>query len=162
MVRMNADQSQPPMATPRVAAGVIILDQQSLLLVRPTYKKYWDIPGGYVEPGESPEAACRREIHEELGIEAGELQFAAVDWAPNESEGDKLLFLFSGQDLHGLDATALNFPDRELSEARYVGIDQLGEYTIPRLVRRLTEAANAVAAGLAPLYLEHGTAAQPR
>lgn len=57
------------MARPRVAAGALFLDAAGrVLLVRPTYKRHWDITGGYVGPGESPRAACIREIHEELGI----------------------------------------------------------------------------------------------
>ena len=57
-------------ATPRVAAGALFFDDQGrVLLVHPTYKDTWDIPGGYVERGESPAAACRRELKEELGID---------------------------------------------------------------------------------------------
>ncbi|HJV91729.1 MAG TPA: (deoxy)nucleoside triphosphate pyrophosphohydrolase [Holophagaceae bacterium] len=34
----------------------------------------WEFPGGKVEPGEAPEAACRRELQEELALGVAELQ----------------------------------------------------------------------------------------
>ncbi|WP_435863016.1 NUDIX domain-containing protein [Streptomyces massasporeus] len=43
-------------------------------MVVPTYKDYWDIPGGYVETGESPLQAASREVREEIGITS------AVSW----------------------------------------------------------------------------------
>jgi 8-oxo-dGTP diphosphatase len=64
--------------------------------LRTKYKDYWDIPGGYVEPGESPHDAARREVREELGIDVPVGRMLAVDWAPSDKEGDKLLFLFEG------------------------------------------------------------------
>lgn len=145
-------------ATPRVAAGVVIVRDHSVLMVRPTYKEFWDIPGGYVEPGESPEAACKREIKEELDLSANTLQLAAIDWAPNEKEGDKLLFLFLAPHLTDIDPASLRFPDQELTEARFIDLDELAQFTIPRLVRRLTTTAAAVESGQFPVYLEHGDA----
>ena len=57
-----------------VVAGVIRDPRGRILLARRTEGRdlagLWEFPGGKVEPGESPEAALRRELHEELGIRA--------------------------------------------------------------------------------------------
>ena len=81
--------STPPMTRPRVAAGVLIRNESGhVLLVKPTYKAGRDIPGGYVEPNESPAQACAREIHEELGITRNPGRLLVVDCAPHPAEGD--------------------------------------------------------------------------
>src|SRR3954452_465944 len=82
-------------ATPRMAAGALFIDDQDrVLLVHKTYGNGWDVPGGYGDVGESPAAACRRELREELGLDRAPQRLLAVDWAPNEGEGDKVLWLF--------------------------------------------------------------------
>jgi 8-oxo-dGTP diphosphatase len=61
-----------------VAVGVLIQPDGSFLLTsRPdgkVYAGYWEFPGGKLEAGESVAQALRRELHEELGIEALEIQ----------------------------------------------------------------------------------------
>ncbi|MPY97966.1 MAG: NUDIX domain-containing protein [Actinophytocola sp.] len=139
------------MATPRVAAGVVVTDDDSrVLMLRTTYKGHWEIPGGYVEPGESPHAAARREVREELGLDVPIGRLLAVDWAPSDEEGDKLLFLFEGPRLAA--DTAFVFRDDEIAAARYVALDQLGTVTVDRLARRIRSAVRSPG----PQYLEHG------
>jgi 8-oxo-dGTP diphosphatase len=71
-------------------------DEGRVMLVRPTYKPHWDIPGGYVEPDESPYQACLREVGEEPGITPRLGDLLVVDWAPANHEGDKILYIFDG------------------------------------------------------------------
>jgi len=55
-----------------VAVVLVDPDGRVLLAQRPSGKAMaglWEFPGGKVEPGETPEAALMRELHEELGID---------------------------------------------------------------------------------------------
>jgi len=148
----------PPMATPRVAAGVLYRDDHDrVLVVHPTYKDYWDVPGGYVEPGESPLAAARREVVEELGGPFPVGRLLLVDWSPAMSEGDKLLFLFDGGRMDA-DTLARVVPDGdEISHVSFENLDSIREHMPTRLSARITTALQ-VAAGAAQPYAEHGLA----
>jgi 8-oxo-dGTP diphosphatase len=66
----------------RVAAAVIWNEGRILLTQRPPggpLGGMWEFPGGKIEPGESPEHAIAREIHEELGVSAHPLEVIEVD-----------------------------------------------------------------------------------
>lgn len=57
----------------KVTVGVIIADGTKVLLGRRAAghaeSGRWDTPGGFLEVGEHPEAAARREVREETGLE---------------------------------------------------------------------------------------------
>jgi ADP-ribose pyrophosphatase YjhB (NUDIX family) len=144
------------MATPRVAAGALLVDDDDRpLLVKPTYKDGWDVPGGYVEPGESPRAACIREVLEELGIAPPLGRLLVVDWAPSDLEGDKLLFLFDGGRLDQDTTDRIRLATNELERSAHVDPGNLADHLAPRLARRVSEALAARTLGQT-LYLEHG------
>ena len=52
------------------AVSVVVPDNQGrILLIRRTDNKYWSIPGGGMEPGESVREAAVREVREETGMD---------------------------------------------------------------------------------------------
>lgn len=143
------------LATPRIAAGALFVSQDRILLVHKTYGNGWDIPGGYADRGESPAAACAREVHEELGLYRKPQRLLVTDWAPHPDEGDKILYIFDCGAL-GADETRIQLDGAELDRWTWVSPDELPEYVIPRLARRLTHAHHAHTTGESA-YLEHGT-----
>src|ERR1700722_5920571 len=69
---MRNDREYP--AHPLVGVGALIHDEQGrVLLIKRKFepnKGRWSLPGGLLETGEDPEDAARREVREELGLEA--------------------------------------------------------------------------------------------
>lgn len=153
---MAKNEQEQRMATPRMAAGALFFDgQDQVLLVKPSYKPKWEIPGGYIEHGESPLAACRREVKEELGITPDIGPLLVVDWAPSDAEGDKVLYVFNGGQLLADEAAAITLAPDELLASEFHPAEALDDLLIPRLARRV-KAAIAARAQAHPQYLEHG------
>ena len=78
-----------------VAAALIDGDGRLLVQQRPEGKAMaglWEFPGGKVEPGELPEAALIRELHEELGIDVEKACLAPACFA-SETLGDRHMIL---------------------------------------------------------------------
>ena len=76
------------------AVAVTDVDGRVLLAQRPERKSMaglWDFPGGKVEPGETPEAALIRELHEELGIETWNSCLAPLTFASHGYDDFHLL-----------------------------------------------------------------------
>ncbi|SDN81479.1 8-oxo-dGTP diphosphatase [Lutimaribacter pacificus] len=76
------------------AVALIDADGRILLAQRPEGKSMaglWEFPGGKVEPGETPEAALVRELHEELGIETWNSCLAPLTFASHSYDDFHLL-----------------------------------------------------------------------
>ena len=92
------DQYVASLARKRMAATAFFRDSEGrVLLVNPAYKDTWDLPGGAVEAEESPYAACRREVAEELGLDRPPGPVLAVDWVPSRPERPEgLIVVYDG------------------------------------------------------------------
>lgn len=154
------EAAPPPIATPRAAAGALFTDEHGrVLLVQLTYQDNWGVPGGYAEPGESPLAACTREVAEELGITPPIGDLLVVDWAPTGAEGDKLLFIFDGGILAPGYLDTIRLDPVEIAGYAFHDLTRALDLVSPRLSRRLAAALDAQHAGRAR-YLEHGSRAR--
>lgn len=72
----------PMPATPALTTDCVVRDARGrVLLIRRKHEPFkgaYALPGGFVEVGETVEAACRRELIEETGIEASTLALIGV------------------------------------------------------------------------------------
>lgn len=90
------------------AVALIDRDGRVLLAQRPPGKPLaglWEFPGGKVEPGETPEAALIRELHEELGIDTHASCLAPLTFASHAYHEFHLLMpLFACRKWQGIPA----------------------------------------------------------
>ncbi len=110
-----------------MGAGCLFFDEQGqVLLVKPTYKASWEIPGGVVEKDESPKQCCQREVREELGLDQDIGHLLVVDY--NDGAGEKtesLMFVFYGGTLSPPQIESIRLNRDELSEYRFFDAETL-------------------------------------
>lgn len=151
--------AMPASALPAIpaSAGALIFDRHGrLLILKPTYKSGWTIPGGVMEAdGETPWEACQREVREECGLEVRTGRLVCVDFRrprPGQPGGIRFLFDCGALDDASLDAVVLQ--GEEISEHRLVALP--GALKLLRKpIRRRVKAASRTRA---LVYLEQGRA----
>ena len=84
-------------------AGVVPLTTHDEVVLVRQYRHVtrgfcWEIPGGGIQPGESPEEAAQRELREEAGCRAGRLTRLGGFW-PNNAYLDEVIHVYLAEDL---------------------------------------------------------------
>lgn len=145
------------------AASALFHDLEGrVLLVKPTYRDGWLLPGGGMEADEYPAETARREIKEELDLDlAGYPRLIAVDWTRPRPGGRPALvaFVFDGGTLTADQAEArITLPPDELSDWQFVRAQDWHRHVNARIARRLEACTTALAEG-GTVYLHDGRAA---
>lgn len=143
-------------ALPRipVSAGALIGDGSGrILILRPTYKQGWTIPGGQVEAdGESPWEGCRREVAEETGLIVKAGRLVCVDFLrPKPERPGGLRFLF---DCGAVDrqSDVVTVDGEEISEFAWATPEEAADLLSGPVGRRVGQALE----GEGFVYLEDG------
>jgi ADP-ribose pyrophosphatase YjhB (NUDIX family) len=144
----------------RIAAGAVFADHHGrTLLVAPTYRPYWQLPGGVVDADESPRAAAARAVRRELGLDVQLGRLLAVDWvapAPGRIEG--LLFVYDGGVLSAEQSGTVVLPPAELQDWAWCTDAELVERLPGHMLARTQSAIRARIDGTTG-YLENGSTA---
>ena len=138
-----------------VSVGALIVDgRDHLLVLKPTYKSGWTLPGGQMEAdGETPWEACRREVAEECGLVVATGRLRCVDFLrPRPDHAGGLRILFDCGSVDDAQAVGIVVQAGEIAEFRFVD-DAEGERLLRPAVRRRVHAARRSSA---VLYLEEG------
>jgi 8-oxo-dGTP diphosphatase len=141
----------------RIGADALIRDEQGrILLVDPTYKPDWDLPGGMAESNEPPHEAVRRELREELGLDLHVGRMLCVDWVPPHGPwDDALMFVFDGGVLDADRTKTLRPVDDELASLAFCTAEEASSRLRPYVWHRAWAAIGALNTG-EPTYLTHG------
>jgi 8-oxo-dGTP diphosphatase len=114
-----------------LVAAVALVDRDGRVLIarRPPDKSMaglWEFPGGKVEPGETPEAALIREMHEELGIAIKPACLSPLTFASHDYDDFHLLMpLFVCRVWEGFVSA------KEGQELKWVPPTQLNDFPMP-------------------------------
>jgi 8-oxo-dGTP pyrophosphatase MutT (NUDIX family) len=137
-----------------IAQGVLRDSEGRVLLCELTYKAEWDLPGGVVDPSESPAHCVVREVREELAIDVQVHGLLAVNWLPPwRGWTDATVFVF---DLGVADDDLIartTLERREIRALHFAGEEEWEERVAPynqRLLAFLATHAGPTA------YLEDG------
>jgi ADP-ribose pyrophosphatase YjhB (NUDIX family) len=146
---LPVEQYVARLARKRMAAGVLFRDAEDrVLLVEPSYKPNWEIPGGAVDSDESPWAAATRELAEELGWDRPLGRLLVVDYVrPQDSRPEGVVFVFDGGVLDATDMIGMEFVDAEILSVGFYAPDQVAERVKPLLADRVSAAMEAVDQG---------------
>jgi 8-oxo-dGTP diphosphatase len=151
----DGEAAEPGLPAIPVSAGALIFDRKGrLLILKPTYKSGWTIPGGVMEAdGESPWQACRREVLEETAIDVTAGRLAGLDFRrPKPGNPGGIRYLFDCGVIDDARLAAIVVQPEEIAEYRLAALPDALEL-LRRPIRRRVRAAIR---GRGLVYLENG------
>lgn len=151
---------EPKARKPSAVAAVFFDEDGKILLVKPTYKDHWGMPGGAIEDGESPADGCAREIKEELSLDLKKenLKILSIDYVNKgvtKSWGDAIRFVFFAGVLSPAQISNIKLQESELEKMDFIDVTELPNRLSPHTARAIAKSVEAYKNGKI-VYLEDG------
>jgi ADP-ribose pyrophosphatase YjhB (NUDIX family) len=112
-------------ATPKLDVRGVVFRDDALLLVRESHDDLWNLPGGWVDVGESPSEAVEREVLEETGYETRAVKLLALYDRDKHASTPHRWHIWKACFLCELTGDTQSEPDGEISEVRFFEPDRL-------------------------------------
>ena len=113
-------------------AGIVVNDEDKVLVIRRRDNGHWEPPGGILEIGETFEEGTRREVHEETGIWVRVDRLTGV--YKNMSRAIVALVFRCTPEAGSATATD------ESRETRWMGLDEARSTVVPAYLVRIVDA----------------------
>ena len=141
----------------RLIAHALITDpRERVCLLETTFKEDWELPGGIVNPSESPWAGAVREIHEELALYIEVGRVLVIDWlAPHLGWDDAVELVFDGGSLDPGQVESIVPDPMEVRQVHWLTPDRAADRMAPFARGRMLSAVACRLAG-STQYLERG------
>lgn len=141
----------------RVIAHALLTDGAGrVALCQTSFKPDWELPGGIVEPGESPLRGCRREMVEEMGVAPPLDRILVVDWLrPYLGWEDAVEIVFGAPVLPEETKAVLSPDGHEILGIHWLDPAAVAPRMTPFGAARVRSALQALESG-STLYLEGG------
>lgn len=125
--------------TKRIIGHVVFRDAENrVLLLKTSYKTDLELPGGIVEPGESPVDGARREVLEELGLDVELGEPVLVDWMPPFlGWGDAIEFIYDAGVMTEAQQASIVLGEPEIAGMQWTHPSELTDEVSPLQARRL-------------------------
>lgn len=142
----------------RMSAGVLLFNtKKKLLVLKPSYKKEWTIPGGFVDEYESPVAAAKREVKEEIGLNIKISSCLTVDFVKYSIENEKtesLQILFLAERLSSKQLVKIKLDNKEIIDFKFTSLKDAYRLFDSRLSKRMQNLDKNLDAFV---FMENGT-----
>ncbi|MGA4843727.1 NUDIX domain-containing protein [Streptomyces sp. G45] len=133
------DTAAPPLAA---SAGAFITDERGdVLMVKPEYTEYWNLPGGHVDGEESPSVACAREVRRELGLDIEVRDLLVVAWLDSGGQMPRVHYVFDGGEVSARQRRSIHLEENDAGSYCFAAPERVEAPLIPPFAQPLWAAA---------------------
>jgi 8-oxo-dGTP diphosphatase len=160
MKKLSKEEFYKNLPKKRMGSGVIFFNKKDeILILKPTYKDNWTLPGGVVEVNESPRETAIRETKEEIGLSVKSPKFFGLIYYPDTDgiKGESLQFLFLGGVLSDSAIKKIKVDGKEIASFRFISAKvtrRLGKKQVGRSLAMLAPKSYKDALAHAGIYSE--------